>query len=92
MELERIRNRLMDYRPSLAEADRGRSRAAVALVLYELAPEPPALLFIERARHERDPWSGHMAFPGGRVDPGDAHPRATAERETYEEGRLVFED
>jgi demethylspheroidene O-methyltransferase len=31
------------------------------------------LLFIERARREGDPWSGHMALPGGRVDPDDEH-------------------
>ena len=85
MELERIRTRLMDYRPSLAEADRGRSRAAVALVLYELAPEPPALLFIERAQHEGDPWSGQMAFPGGRWEPQDQDLATTATRETQEE-------
>ncbi|MDX1458201.1 MAG: CoA pyrophosphatase [Marinobacter sp.] len=45
----------------------------------------PELLFIQRARREGDPWSGDMAFPGGRMQPGDAHPRATAERETLEE-------
>ena len=31
-------------------------------------PDGPSVLFIERARHPGDPWSGHMAFPGGRVD------------------------
>jgi 8-oxo-dGTP pyrophosphatase MutT (NUDIX family) len=30
-----------------------------------------------------------MAFPGGRVDPGDAHPRDAAERETLEEVGLA---
>ena len=29
-------------------------------------------LLIKRATHERDPWSGQMAFPGGRRDGGDA--------------------
>src|SRR5690606_14548346 len=43
------------------------------------------LLVIRRATREGDPWSGHMAFPGGRSDPGDPGPQATAERETMEE-------
>jgi 8-oxo-dGTP pyrophosphatase MutT (NUDIX family) len=58
--------------------------AAVAAVLHEAAGVPE-LLFIERAEHPNDPWSGHMAFPGGRVDPGDATPQHAAERETREE-------
>jgi 8-oxo-dGTP pyrophosphatase MutT (NUDIX family) len=62
----------------------GLRRAAVALVLRG-APERPELLFIERAERPGDPWSGHMAFPGGRLEPGDPGPRAAAERETLEE-------
>jgi 8-oxo-dGTP pyrophosphatase MutT (NUDIX family) len=59
--------------------------AAVAAVLHEPANGHPELLFIERAEHPLDPWSGHMAFPGGRVDPGDPTARHAAERETREE-------
>ncbi|MBP1689812.1 MAG: hydrolase [Deltaproteobacteria bacterium] len=58
--------------------------AAVAAVLHETA-SGTEVLFIERAEHPGDPWSGHMAFPGGRVDPGDATPQHAAERETREE-------
>ena len=43
------------------------------------------LLLILRAQHERDPWSGHVSFPGGRVDATDAGPLAAAMRETREE-------
>jgi len=43
------------------------------------------LLFIRRARHAHDRHSGEVAFPGGRADPGDPHPVATALRETEEE-------
>lgn len=81
--------------PRIAEALAGRNpvlrpgagdRAAVALVLHESAQEEaPRLLVIERARREGDPWSGDLAFPGGRVEPGDAGDRAAAERETAEE-------
>ena len=60
------------------------------MVLRE-ADAGPEVLFIERARREGDPWSGHMAFPGGRLDPGDAHARAAAERETLEEVGLPLD-
>lgn len=43
------------------------------------------IVLIERATRVGDPWSGHMALPGGRVDPGDESPLAAAIRETQEE-------
>jgi 8-oxo-dGTP pyrophosphatase MutT (NUDIX family) len=54
-------------------------------------------LMIKRAEVERDPWSGHIACPGGRMEPHDADLAATAIRETLEEtgvdvvrdGRLI---
>jgi 8-oxo-dGTP pyrophosphatase MutT (NUDIX family) len=58
--------------------------AAVAVVLRGPARDPEAL-FIERARRAEDPWSGHVAFPGGRRAADDATPSATASRETREE-------
>jgi 8-oxo-dGTP pyrophosphatase MutT (NUDIX family) len=59
-------------------------RAAVAAVLRE-GREGAEVLLIRRAEREGDPWSGHMAFPGGRHDPRDVDLRATAVRETREE-------
>ncbi len=43
------------------------------------------LLYIRRAEHEQDRHSGEVAFPGGRADPGDRDPVATALREAEEE-------
>ncbi len=42
-------------------------------------------LFIRRSSREDDPWSGHMAFPGGRFDPREHSLKMTAIRETREE-------
>jgi len=86
-----------DVRSALARRDAklvedpARPRAAVAVVLRESEPGPE-LLLIERAKHPEDPWSGHMAFPGGRVDPGDPHAQAAAMRETLEEVGLSLAD
>jgi len=62
----------------------GQNRAAVAIVLT--GPEHALrMCFIRRAQREGDPWSGHMAFPGGRASKGDPTAQAVAERETVEE-------
>lgn len=58
--------------------------AAVALVLRERKSELEVLL-IQRALSEVDPWSGHLAFPGGRQDSADEPLHETARRETMEE-------
>ena len=59
-------------------------KAAVAAV-FRPGPIDTELLFIQRASFDGDPWSGQMAFPGGRVEPSDADTATTAERETAEE-------
>jgi len=62
----------------------GEKHAAVAAVLRD-GPDGAEVLLIRRAEHELDPWSGHMAFPGGRFDPDDVDLLTTALRETREE-------
>lgn len=64
----------------------GRILAAVAVVLR--GTPDPELLLIRRAEAAGDPWSGHMALPGGRRDPSDPDLLATAMRETLEETGL----
>lgn len=63
----------------------GARRAAVALLLRDAAAGSLELLFMLRAQHEQDPWSGHVSFPGGRAEPGDLDLEDTAVRETLEE-------
>jgi 8-oxo-dGTP pyrophosphatase MutT (NUDIX family) len=81
--LDRIRVSLSSHRPRLIDPY-GKGQAAVAMVLRD-ASSGPELLLIERAKRAGDPWSGHMAFPGGRVERLDPNPRFAAERETLEE-------
>ncbi len=88
-DLATVTARLRGRRANLALA-RDASRAAVALILGRDA-EGLKLLFIERARHEADPWSGDLAFPGGRVSSVDNGAREAAERETLEETGLILE-
>lgn len=54
-----------------------------------IAPDPDSILLIRRADRAGDPWSGHMALPGGRREPADLDLLSTAIRETREE--LGFE-
>lgn len=61
-----------------------RTHAAVALILRE-SERGIDVLFIERAPHDDDPWSGDLGFPGGKVEEDDFDPRRTAQRETFEE-------
>ncbi len=58
--------------------------AAVAMLLRDTG-SGPEVFFIRRAEHPRDPWSGHMAFPGGRQHSEDGSLLDTAIRETREE-------
>ena len=83
LDVERIRDRL-GRRDALRIDGAGDPFAAVAMILAG-GPHDPTILFIERAKRIGDPWSGHMAFPGGRVEQDDADSRRTAERETFEE-------
>jgi 8-oxo-dGTP pyrophosphatase MutT (NUDIX family) len=82
LSLAAIREALAGHRPLALPVDR--PHAAVAMLLVDARPVAEAL-FIVRARHDRDPWSGDIGFPGGRVAAGDGSPQRTAERETAEE-------
>ncbi len=78
-----IRDRLSKHSPAPVDIDPP-MRAAVALLLQP-RPDDIYVLFIHRAHHPHDPWSGHMAFPGGRHEPEDPDLLVTIQRETHEE-------
>jgi len=65
-------------------AEPGLRHAAVALLLRPAA-HSAEILFIKRAERAGDPWSGHLAFPGGRAEESDASLLDVAMREAFEE-------
>lgn len=73
-------------RPGTRLTYEGAAHAAVAAIF---TPDLE-LLFMRRAHFERDPWSGHVSFPGGRVEPVDVDPLQGAIRETAEELGIVL--
>jgi 8-oxo-dGTP pyrophosphatase MutT (NUDIX family) len=83
--LARIANAVRAQPPVIAGRDGEWYEAAVALILREAQGGDLELLFIERAARASDPWSGQIAFPGGRREPTDQSLEDTAVRETREE-------
>ena len=78
--------RALEHRPGrVIEPDPPMRLAAIALVFRIGGLGEPELLMIKRAEHETDPWSGHVACPGGRMEAGDHDLAQTAMRETWEE-------
>ncbi len=73
-------------RAAPATAFHGLDQAAVALVIAGF----DRICLIHRAEYTGDPWSGHMALPGGRASPEDLDARSVAEREAWEEVGLIL--
>ena len=82
--IDDVRRLLATRRPVEARAQPGDQPAAVSMILHE-ASDGLEALFIKRAERTGDPWSGQIAFPGGRREAADADLLATAIRETHEE-------
>lgn len=88
--LERLSVRLEQRAPEQpTESKEEATHAAVSLVLRQ-RPEFD-LLLIKRAHSDSDPWSGHIALPGGKQDATDANMLHTAVRETSEETGLQLD-
>ena len=84
-DLTRLASALRERPGRAIPAEGGERYAAVAAVFRAGAEDHPERRMIKRAEHEGDPWSGHVALPGGRMDPRDRDLEQTAVRETWEE-------
>ena len=84
-DIVKLRSALESHRGARADKEEGVRRAAVALIFRAGENGAPELLFIKRAEYPADPWSGQIAFPGGREESADPTLADTAIRETREE-------
>jgi len=91
LDLQELRRALTAHNASMVLELPARVRAAAVAAVLRQAPGGAEVLLIRRAEHERDPWSGHMALPGGHHDAADADVVATALRETHEEVGLQLD-
>ena len=75
-----------EARPPAMPRSPGSGRPAAVLVLLYPDDEGDArVVLIERTTADGHHHSGEVSFPGGKSEPGDGHPAATALREASEE-------
>jgi 8-oxo-dGTP pyrophosphatase MutT (NUDIX family) len=65
-------------------SDEQGANAAVAVLLKQ-EKEGFSVFFVKRVENHADPWSGQMAFPGGKREEKDVDLEQTVVRETLEE-------
>mgnify|MGYP000193085817 CR=1 FL=1 len=88
MDILRARLSKLAKPPVLAEHQ---ASAAVAILLKP-ADMTYSILLVKRRVDEGDPWSGQIAFPGGRFRPEDDLLIETMRRELYEEVGLHLDE
>ena len=88
--IDEIRAALAAHAPETSHSETAIRNAAVAMIISEHEDRGLSALFIKRAEHPDDLWSGHMAMPGGRHEPEDESLQHAAIRETREEVGVVL--
>ncbi len=83
--IRRIARMLAEHPGAVIPPDGVARHAAVAIIMRLADDGDVELLMIKRAAYAGDPWSGHIALPGGRREPDDLSLEQTAMRETFEE-------
>ncbi len=81
--------RTFDNRTALRMPVPGHRSAMIALI-FHMADDDLKVCITRRASVVGDPWSGDLAFPGGKPEPEDMTLHDTAARETFEETGLVL--
>ena len=82
---DQIQEKLKKIQPVI-NYDTQTPRAAVAIVITK----KQKILMFRRRSHPQDPWSGHMAFPGGKKEDHDRDLLMTAIRESQEELGIIL--
>lgn len=85
--LDRTPPRLEELRGDAMVHDPARKLHAAA-VLIPVVDRPMPTVLLTRRHESLRKHAGQIAFPGGRIDPGDASPEAAALREAQEEVAL----
>lgn len=62
------------------------------MIIHQMPGGELGLLFIKRAEHPLDPWSGHVAFPGGLAQEAQEPGPKVALREVQEEVGLILRE
>jgi 8-oxo-dGTP pyrophosphatase MutT (NUDIX family) len=85
--LDRASNDSSDYdlNPDIRLPENRVLRPAAVLVAVQLCPGKASRLVLTKRSSRLQHHPGQIAFPGGKVDAGDASPEAAALREAYEE-------
>lgn len=90
--IDEIKAALAAHEPNTSASENSERNAAIAMIISEHGDDGLKALFIQRAEHPKDPWSGHMAMPGGRHEPEDESYQHAAMRETMEEVGVTLTD
>jgi len=72
----------------LKPASEGQDADAAVALLLKPVDQDLKILFVKRVENPADPWSGQMAFPGGKRDAKDQNLKQTVVRETLEETNI----
>lgn len=76
----------------LRTLSQGRDADAAVALLLKPVNQTLKILFVKRVENPADPWSGQMAFPGGKRDVRDQNLKQTVIRETLEETNINLLD